>query len=441
MEVIVKPNKKYDNDWMPAIPKNWDLKKTTWVFEKIGSGTTPKSENPEYYDNGDINWILTGDLNDSYLKSTSKKVTQKALEDFSTLKIYPRNSLVIAMYGATIGKIALTDIDACTNQACCVLSKPINSNTKFYFYWFLANRQHIISLGYGGGQPNISQEIIKSLRLPCPPITEQKKIVTFLDQKCARIDDLIEKKHKLVELKKEERTALINQAVTKGLDPNIPMKDSGIEWLGEIPEHWEVKRLKYVSMVQPSNVDKKSNEGELSVLLCNYVDVYMNEIIDNSITFMNATANNNEIEKFKLIIDDVLITKDSETPDDIAVPALVKIEKDNLLCGYHLAQIRSNKSDLNGEYLFRLFQSKAFNKNFSVAANGITRFGLGVDSIKNVVITLPPVPEQIAIATHIHRETGRIDAIIEKTQKQIELLKEYKTTLISEAVTGKIIPA
>jgi len=377
--------------------------------------------------------FLQGNADFGKLNPSSRIWTQEAN------KICKENDILLSVR-APVGAVNIADNKYGIGRGLCAI-RAISCNQDYLYYYIISINEELNNISTGSTFQAVSVEDVKNINFPEIDNDNQIKIAHFLDQKCARIDELIEKKQKLIELKKEERTALINQAVTKGLDPKVPMKDSGIEWLGEIPEHWKVKRLKYVSMVQPSNVDKKSNEGELSVLLCNYVDVYMNEIIDNSITFMKATANNNEIEKFKLIIDDVLITKDSETPDDIAVPALVKIEKDNLLCGYHLAQIRSNKSDLNGEFLFRLFQSKLFNQYFEVEANGITRFGLGVDSIKNVVITLPPVPEQIAIATHIHRETGRIDAIIEKIQKQIELLKEYKTTLISEAVTGKIIPA
>ncbi|MFQ5685397.1 MAG: hypothetical protein ACE5GV_01925 [Candidatus Scalindua sp.] len=117
-------------------------------------------------------------------------------------------------------------------------------------------------------------------------------------------------------------------------------KQSGIEWLGEIPEHWEVKRLKYVSQILFSNVDKKTHNNDKEVLLCNYVDVYKNDIIDESIDFMKATANENEIEKFRIEKGDVLVTKDSESPDDIAVPAFVNSNFENVLCGYHLAIIK-----------------------------------------------------------------------------------------------------
>ena len=424
-------------EWIGNIPEHWEVRKISRSFNLISSGTTPKADNEKYYNNGTVNWINTGDLNDGILFLTEKKVTEKALQDHSGLKVFPNGTLLIAMYGATIGKIAILGKEGCTNQACCALSDSNYFETKLVFYWFNANKSNIINLAYGGGQQNISQEIIKFLKIPCPTIKEQKAIVLFLDNKTSLIDEAISKKRQLIELLKEERTALINHAVTKGINPDVKLKPSGIEWLGDIPEHWEVKKLKYVADVQSSNVDKKSIEGEEDVQLCNYVDVYKNEYIDSSIPFMTATATLNEIQKFKLAINDVLITKDSETPTDIAVPALVKYENTKLLCGYHLAQIRSNKN-LLGEYLFRLFQSKKFNSVFETAANGITRYGLGIESIKGVSIPIPSIDDQRRIVKFILDNSNRIYSAIEKIIIEITLLQEYRTSLINEAVTGKI---
>src|SRR4030066_57771 len=153
-------------------------------------------------------------------------------------------------------------------------------------------------------------------------------------------------------------------------------KPSGIEWIGEIPEHWKVKKLKYVGQAQLSGVDKKNEPEERKVLLCNYIDVYKNEFIDGNLSFMEASATETEIARFTLNRGDVLITKDSETPDDIANPAFVRVEKVEIICGYHLAHIRTNRDIMIGEYLFRLFQSPDFNARFTVNAHGITRYGL-----------------------------------------------------------------
>ena len=219
-------------------------------------------------------------------------------------------------------------------------------------------------------------------------------------------------------------------------------KPSGVEWIGAIPEHWDSKRLKYVALVQPSNVDKKTIEGELPVFLCNYMDVYENESVDSSITFMEATATEAEIAKFKIKMGDVLVTKDSETPGDIANPAFVKdnFENANVICAYHLTQIRPNRNELIGEYLFRLFQETKYKGQFEVAANGVTRFGLSVSAFSDAFVPLPRPEEQTAIANYLDEKTAQIDTLIAKKQKLIEFLKEERTAIINQAVTKGINP-
>lgn len=213
-------------------------------------------------------------------------------------------------------------------------------------------------------------------------------------------------------------------------------KPSGVEWLGELPEHWDSKRLKYAASVQPSNVDKKTVEGELPVLLCNYMDVYKNEFIDSTINFMEATATEAEIAKFKIKKGDVLVTKDSETPDDIAKPAFVKddFENINVICAYHLTQIRPNRNKLIGEYLFRVFQENKYNGQFEVAANGVTRFGLSVSAFSDAFVPLPPPEEQIAIANYLENKTSQIDKLIANKQKLVELLRQERTGIVEKAI-------
>ena len=318
-------------------------------------------------------------------------------------------------------------------------SSFMDRNYLFYLTISHAFRQIGASYMYGaGGQKRVPDDFIRDFRHPIPAIDEQRAIAAFLDRETARIDGLIEKKRRQIELLREKRSALISHAVTKGLDPNAKMKDSGIEWLGEIPEHWELRRLKYIASVQFSNVDKNTFEGEEPVRLCNYIDVYKNELIKDDFEFMQATATRAEIRKFTLRQGDVVITKDSESWTDIAVPAYVADQLQGVICGYHLAQIRAKFQILDGKYLFRAFASKAINYQFQVASTGITRYGLGNYWLENGLLVLPPHPEQRAIAAFLDRETARIDSLIEKVEKSIELLREYRTALISAAVTGRI---
>ncbi|MBM3317568.1 MAG: hypothetical protein FJY75_06910 [Candidatus Eisenbacteria bacterium] len=185
--------------------------------------------------------------------------------------------------------------------------------------------------------------------------------------------------------------------------PYPAYKDSGVEWLGEIPAHWEVKRLKVLASVQLSNVDKKSVEGQEAVRLCNYTDVYYSDQIAPDMEFMSATATCEQVKRFSLRAGDVLITKDSESWTDIAVPAVVAEDMADVLCGYHLAHIRP-ASECVGSFLSRTFSAIGPRDQFQVAANGITRFGLGGDAIRTGLFAMPPPPRARAAG---HRRVPR----------------------------------
>jgi len=205
-------------EWIGNIPRHWELRKISRSFDYIGSGTTPDSLNQVYYDGGTIPWVITGDLNDGFLVETSKKITELAIKDYSALKQFPRESILIAMYGATIGKSAIVNFAGCCNQACCVLNNSKYFLNEFVLYWFVGNKQNIISLGLGGGQPNISQDVIKGLKMPCPPRNEQQQIVDYLSQKVSKIDDQAIREQKVIEQLREYRTSLISEVVTGKID-------------------------------------------------------------------------------------------------------------------------------------------------------------------------------------------------------------------------------
>jgi type I restriction enzyme, S subunit len=193
---------------------NPDLWKVSHAFKLIGSGTTPKSSSPEYHEEGTINWLITGDLNDSEITETSKKITAKALFDYSTLKTYPSDSLVIAMYGATIAKLGLLKVPTTVNQACCVLVPGKNIIPRYAYYYFLSSKQKLIDLGSGGGQPNISQVTIRSFKIILPALEEQQKIVKELDEKLNRINNASKLLLRSIDILEEYRIVLISNAIT-----------------------------------------------------------------------------------------------------------------------------------------------------------------------------------------------------------------------------------
>lgn len=309
-----------------------------------------------------------------------------------------------------------------------------------YMYYLLHNydiRKVFYSMG-GGVRQTIKFADFKRLPMLLPSLEEQQNIASYIGRKIMQIDGLIAKKGRMMELLKEERAAIINQAVTKGLDPNAEMKDSDIEWLGKVPKHWAIEKLKFNALVQFSNVDKKSDETEIAVKLCNYVDVYYNDLITPDLAFMEATASLEEIKKFQLKIGDVILTKDSEEWDDIAIPAYVTFEKLATICGYHLAQVRPQKKAIHGKYLFWLLSASCINYQFRIEASGVTRYGLSNYALSNSVCLIPPMGEQEKISSFLDQKAAQIDAQIEGGQKSIEFLKEYRTSLISDVVTGKI---
>lgn len=322
----------------------------------------------------------------------------------------------------------------------CLIMYPKNNLTKpdFIHYYleydFLYQKELIPTII----QPSLRMEDLDKYYICLPPLQEQEQIVNYLDEKTTIIDKLISTKQRKVELLKEQRTTLINQVITKGLNHNVKMKDSGVEWIGEIPEEWIVGKLKNFSELRISSVDKHIYEYERQVIVCNYTDVYYNEFITNELELRKGSCSEDEYYKFKLNKGDVIITKDSESPTDIGIPSLVNDDFENVVCGYHLSIIKPSKNKLVGGFLFRQLQTKRIRSYYEVSSNGITRFGLGKSSVLDTPLIIPPIQEQQEIVDYLNKHTKEIDDLVSMEQNKIELLKEYRQSLISEVITGKI---
>ncbi len=418
-------------NWLETVPAHWEFRKAKYIFTKMSRPIRAEDDVVTAFRDGEV--TLRKNRRTEGFTLSLKEIGYQGIRN---------GDLVIHEMDAFAGAIGVSDSDGKSTPVYTVCVPHIPASPKYYAYLLrtMATNGFILSLAKGIRErsSSFSFNIFKDLELPYFPEWEQRAIAAFLDRKTAQIDTLIAKKQRQVELLQEHRTALINQAVTKGLNPGVEMKDSGIEWLGEVPRHWANQKLKFISHVQFSNVDKHSYDHEIPVLLCNYVDVYYNDLITDEIDFMKATANEKEIERFKLQEGDVLITKDSESWDDIAVPAYSATDFNNVLCGYHLALIRSKPNNILGKYLFWAFLSREVNDQYKVSASGVTRYGLGKYALENSLFPLPPLPEQRAIAAFLDRKTAQIDTLIAKIEKQISHYQEYRTALISAAVTGKI---
>ena len=251
-----------------------------------------------------------------------------------------------------------------------------------------------------------------------PPLDEQRRIAEILGE----WDKAIALTERLIEAKQRRKKGLMQQLLT------------GKTRFGEFSGEWREVRLEEVSDLFFSNVDKKIYPEEMSVRLCNYMDVYSNFYITNGMAFMLGSAKEREIEKYSLFKGDVIITKDSETPDDIANAAVVAEDLENTICGYHLAVIRSDKKKVDGTFLMHYLHHPTVNNQFARLANGVTRFGLITTSVKHAKIRLPSLDEQRRIAAVLQA----CDTEIELLEQKVSALKRQKKGLMQQLLTGKV---
>ena len=393
-------------EWIREIPSHWGVKKVKYNFS-FKTGFTPPSGKTEYYECGTHIWINISDLQERTVSDSANKITDKAIEDYKP-SIVSKGSLLYS-FKLSVGKVAFNERDCYTNEAIFSIDPDGDTNLEFFYYslpeQIIKNANENIY-----GAKILNQELIKNAFLIVPPKKEQTVIANYLDSKTAEIDALIADKKSLLELYEEEKIAIINRVVTKGVNPDVPMKESGIEWLGEIPEHWEVKKLKYVAHLRSGT---------------NIVSDQIKEI--NEYPVFGGNGLRGYFSEFTHEGDLVLIGRQG------AYCGNIKYGKGKFWASEH-AVVVMPIFEYEMIYLGELLRSMNLNK-YSVSA---AQPGLAVDTIKNLQIPFPPIQEQQSIVQHIETECARIDAKIAKTKKLIELLTEYRTALISEVVTGKI---
>lgn len=437
---LYKPSK---IEWIGAVPEHWEIWKIAHGFQMTGSGTTPPPDNPDWYD-GNVCWVTTSELRETVITDTEKKISQEALKNFSALKVFPEGALAIAMYGATIGRLGIFGIAAATNQACAVLFGQKAFDTKFVFYWLQAFREQIILLASGGGQPNISQEKVRSVRIACPSIDEQQTIARFLDAKSAQIDALVAQKRQLIAKLKEKRSALIARTVTRGLppeaakaaglEPNPEMKDSGIPWIGNIPASWKVKRLKHISdritvgvVVNPSSY--VADEG-VPFLLGGDVREFKIDI--SSCNRCSDEASRGPLAKSRLVAGDLLVVRVGYP----GIAAVVSPEIEGANCASMM--IVGGSDRFNSQWLAYAINAKSGRDQVELVQYGAAQKQFNISHAVDFSFPFPPIKEQLAIADYLDHECARLDRLTKEVENAISRLTEYRQALITSAVTGKI---
>ena len=411
-------------EWIGEIPKDWKCCKVKYSTSFVGSGTTPTSSNQDFYD-GDINWIQSGDLYKTVVVDTvEKKLTEKALKSFSALHIYQAPFIIMAMYGASVGNTAFSKIDACCNQACCCIKNNESFNLKFMFYWLDFAQIDFLGRAIGGTQPNISQDKIKNQYIVKPSLEEQQQIADYLDTQCSEIDATAEDIQKEISLLEEYKKSVITEAVTKGLNPDAEMKDSGIAWIGEIPKDWKVDKIKYhLKRNEPKN---PGNAIVLSVYR-DYGVVPKDSRDDNHNVTSEDTSKYKYVKKGQLVINKMKAWQGSLAVSDydgIVSPA------------YFIYDFIDE--EYNHKYFHYLVRS-CYKEEFKRISGGIRegQWDLSPEGFSNTLVLLPSIEEQNEILDYILQKEMEIDAIIADKKRQRGILTEYKKSLIYEYVTGK----
>lgn len=431
----MRPYPKYSEsgvEWIGEIPEHWIIKKLKYIAKIVTGNTPSKNDSSNYSENG-MSWIKPDNLNCFKLLTESKEYLSAS--GVKLARILPKYSILVCCIGS-IGKMGIAGADLATNQQInsLIFNKSITYNYS-KFLVFSSTDEHN-RLANGNVVLILNSDTQSNIKYPVPPLQEQKQIAVFLDKKTSQIDELIEKKKRMIELLKEERTAMINQAVTKGLDPNTPIKDSGVEWLGEIPKHWEMKKLFYICYMkgrigwQGLKQSEFTNEGPYLITGMNFKDGKINWEEVYHITEERFQ----EAPEIQLRQEDVLMTKDGTIGKLLYVDCL----PDKASLNSHLLVLRALNKDFLPLYLYYQLQSDLFKNHIELNKTGTTFFGITQDAASRYKMILPPIKEQKEIVNFIKKESNRIDTIISKCEKEIDLLQEYKTALISEAVTGKI---
>lgn len=419
--------------WIGDIPNDWDVKRIKYAVAEMGSGTTPSSDNSHFY-GGDIPWIQSGDLyNTPLITKTSKTVTEQAFQSCSALKIFHKPYIVIAMYGASVGNVSVSLIDACTNQACCVIKPNANNNLAYLKYWLEICKTDFINKSVGGGQPNISQDKIREQAYICPSLEEQQIIVEYLDSKTASIDSAIQAQKTIVEKLKEYKQAVITEAVTKGLNPDAEMKDSGIEWIGEIPKDWNVLRLKFC-LSEPLKYGANESGVEYDSELPRYIRI-TDINVDGSLKDEGKLSLTDETATDFLLKDgDILFARSGAT---VGKSFIYRSKYGrSAFAGYLIKASVNNR--LIADFLNYITLSYYYDAWKNQIFTQATIQNIGADKYNQLPVILPSKSEQQQIVEYLNSKTATIDKAIEQKNAIIEKLEEYKKSIIYNAVTGKI---
>jgi type I restriction enzyme S subunit len=421
-------------EWLGEVPEHWDVKRVKNNFRIVG-GSTPKSDKEEYWD-GQIVWITPSDLNNSMLDiltDSQRKITPEGLSSCGTALV-PKGSIVLSTR-APIGSIGIAGTELCTNQGCKSLVPLTGINASYFAFVFTVTTLELNIRGRGTTFLELSGDQLGLFEIPTPSLVEQTNIVQFLDQETAKIDNLIAEQERLIALLKEKRQAVISHAVTKGLNPDVPMKDSGVEWLGEVPEHWGMVPLKYLCTFSGGGTPSKENltywtDGNIPwVSPKDMKSFWISDTQDKLTAIAVNESSTNYVESGALLM--VVRSGILQRMIPIAINTVrVTLNQDMKALRFGL--------NMNVEYVANFILGYQSPLLLQWSKEGATVESIEHEYLSNSLFPIPPIEEQAKINESIKSKIDAFQNLEDCAVGVIALLKERRSALISSAVTGKI---
>ncbi len=413
-------------EWLDVIPTDWTVSKVKHLCSFQVGWTPPTGIDANFI--GDNLWANISDLKGKYIEHTAKQISDTAA-DAASMSISPKGSLLYS-FKLSVGAVSFAAKDMYTNEA---IASFLETSKLPLSYLYYALPKFVIENASTNiyGARILNQELINNAFLLEPSFEEAEKIAAFLDHETAKIDTLIDKQQQLIQLLKEKRQAVISHAVTKGLNPNAPMRDSGVEWLGEVPEQWKLPKLIH----QTSRIGDGLHATPLYQDNTGYYFVNGNNLVNGQI-LVEETAKEVPEEEYKkhyIYLDEssVLLSING------TIGNVARYNNEMVILGKSAAYMNCS-GDLLPGYLMLYLQSSQALHYFDLEVTGTTIFNLSLNSIRQMKVCVPPKHDQLEINQYCKLQKNKYDTLIEKASAAIRLMQERRTALISAAVTGKI---
>lgn len=437
--------------WLGEVPEHWDVKAIKWETPVFRGASPRPIDDPVYFDDeGEFAWVRIADVTAAgdYLESTTQQLSRLG----SSLSVKLRPGALFLSIAGTVGKPCITKIKCCIHDGF-VYFPGFGGETKFLFYVF-ASGEPYRGLGKLGTQLNLNTDTVGSIIMGFPPPEEQTAIAAYLDRETGRIDELVGKKRDLIERLKEKRSALISRTVTRGLPADLPpatlaklealagqklplnplLKPSGIDWLGDVPEHWEVLPIKHLLSAILDTEHKTCpyyDDGEF--LVARTPNIRDGKLNLEGAKYTDADGYREWTARGQPKPGDILFTREAPAGEACIVPS-----EPRLCIGQRVVLFRTDLKRLESQFAIYSLYGGAARIFIQMHSLGSTVAHFNMSEIAMIPMLVPPLPEQRAIAAYLDEETAKLDALVAKVETAIERLQEYRTALITAAVTGKI---